>query len=144
MRNALALCGPILCAALAACGEQRLECDSSAVIGTVSSMVRERVRRVVDDGYPPTLDAAKRAKLTKATYITPQTMRLVEWDAISGRLTCAARLVVVVPGPGPDTRQRSEIEVRYRVTRDDADTFLVEIGYDDMMSLYPVRATPPR
>ena len=140
MRSAIVFCGPILCAALAACGEPRLECGSSAVIGTLSSMVRERVRRVVDDGYPPTFDAAKRAKLTKATYITPQAMRLVEWDAISGRLTCVARLVVIVPGPAPDTRQRSEIEVRYRVTRDGADTFLVEIGYDDMMSLYPVRA----
>ena len=46
--------------------------------------------------------------------------------------------------PAPDARQRSEIEVRYRVTRDDADTFLVEIGYDDMMSLFPVRAVPER
>ena len=114
------------------------------MIDTLSSMVRDRVRRVVDDGYPPTFDAAKRAKLTKATYITPQAMRLVEWDAISGRLTCVARLVVIVPGPAPEARQRSEIEVRYRVTRDDADTFLVEIGYDDMMSLFPVRAVPGR
>ena len=143
-RPAAAICGLVLGAALAGCGEPKLECTSSAVIGTLSSMVRDRVRRVVDDGYPPTLDAAKRAKLTKATYVTPRAMRLVEWDAISGRLTCVARLVVIVPGPAPDTRQRSEIEVRYRVTRDDADTFLVEIGYDDMMSLFPVRAVPER
>ena len=102
------------------------------------------MRRVVDDGFPATFDAAKRAKLTRATLIAPQAMRLAEWDAITGRLTCVARLVVIAPGPAPDTRQRSEIEVRYRVTRDDADTFLVEIGYDDMMSLYPVRAVPAR
>jgi hypothetical protein len=144
MRHAIAPCAAFLCAALAACGEPKLECNSGAVIDTVSSMVRDRVRRVVDDGYPATFDAAKRAKLTKATYITPQAMRLVEWDAISGRLTCVARLVVIVPGPAPDTRQRSEIEVRYRVTHEDADTFLVEIGYEDMMSLFPVRAVPAR
>ena len=79
----------------------------------------------------------------EATYITADDAAH-RWDAISGRLTCVARLVVIVPGPAPDTRQRSEIEVRYRVTRDDADTFLVEIGYDDMMSLFPVRAVPGR
>ena len=144
MRNAITICAPILCAVLAACGEPKLECNSGAVIGTLSSMVRDRVRRVVDDGYPPTFDAAKRAKLTKATLIAPQTMRLIEWDAISGRLTCVARLVVIVPGPAPDMRQRTEIEVRYRVTRDDAETFLVEVGYDDMMSLFPARAVPGR
>ena len=136
--------GLALCIALSACGEPKLECGNSDVIGTLSSMVRDRVRRVVDDGYPATFDAAKRAKLTKVTLIAPQSMRLAEWDAISGRLTCVARLVVVAPGAAPDTRQRTEIEVRYRVTRDDADTFLVEIGYDDMMSLYPVRAAPAR
>jgi len=134
----------LLCAALAGCAEPKLECSSGAVIDTLSSMVRDRVRRVVDDAYPSTFDAAKRAKLTKATYITPRAMRLVEWDAISGRLTCIATLVVIAPGPASETRQRSEIEVRYRVTRDAADTFLVEIGYDDMMSLFPVRAMPAR
>ena len=142
MRPALRLCCLLPCAALAACGEPKLECGNSEVIGTLSSMVRDRARRVVDDGYPATLDAAKRAKLTKATLIAPQSMRLAEWDAISGRLTCVARLVVIVPGPAPDSRQRSEIEVRYRVTREDADTFLVEIGYEDMMSLFPVRTAP--
>jgi len=143
-RPAAALSCLLLCAALAGCGEPKLECSSGAVIDTLASMVRDRVRRVVDDAYPSTFDAAKRAKLTKATFITPRAMRLVEWDAISGRLTCVATLVVIVPGSAPDTRQRSEVEVRYRVTRDSADTFLVEIGYDDMMSLFPVRAVPAR
>jgi len=144
MRAALRLCLLAPCVALVACGEPKLECGSSDVIGTLSSMVRDRVRRVVDDGYPATYDAAKRAKLTKSTLIAPQAMRLVEWDAIAGRLTCVARLAVIVPGTAPGARQRSEIEVRYRVTRDDADTFLVEIAYDDMMALFPARALPAR
>ena len=101
MRTAV-VCLPLLCAALAGCGEPKLECESSAVIGTLSSMVRDRVRRVVEDGYPASYDAAKRARLTKATYVSPQKMRLVEWDANSGQLTCVARIVVAVPAP--DTR----------------------------------------
>ena len=144
MRLAIGPAGLVLCAALASCGEPKLECGNSDVIGTLSSMVRDRVRRVVGDTYPATFDAAMRASLTKATRIAPQTMRLVEWDAISGRLTCQARLVVVVPGRAPDAPERREIDVRYRVTREDADTFLVEIGFDDMMSLFPVRAVPGR
>ena len=136
----LVIAGTLLCSS----GEPKLECGNSDVIGTLSSMVRDRVRRVVADTYPATFDAAMRATLTKATRIAPQTMRLVEWDAISGRLTCQARLVVVVPGRAPDTPERREIEVRYRVTREDADTFLVEIGFDDMMTLFPVRAVPGR
>jgi len=144
MSSALGRLGVVLCVALSACGEPKLECGNSDVVGTLSTMVRDRVRRVVGDTYPATFDAAVRARLAKATRIAPQTMRLVEWDAISGRLTCQARLVVVVPGRAPDTPERREIDVRYRVTREDADTFLVEIGYDDMMSLFPVRAAPGR
>jgi hypothetical protein len=133
--------GLAACIALGSCGEPRLECDNSDVAGTLSSMVRDRVRRVVGDSYPATFDAAMRAKLTKATRISPQSMRLVEWDAISGRLSCQARLIVIVPGRPVERR---EIDVRYRVTREDADTFLVEIGYEDMMSLFPVRVVPVR
>lgn len=144
MRLAIGHAGLLLCVALSSCGEPKLECGNSDVIGTLSSMVRDRVRRVVADTYPATFDAAMRATLTKATRIAPQTMRLVEWDAISGRLTCQARLVVVVPGRAPDMPERREIDVRYRVTREDADTFLVEIGFDDMMALFPVRAVPGR
>jgi hypothetical protein len=144
MRHPAGHVGLVLCVALCACGEPKLECGNSDVIGTLSSMVRDRVRRVVADAYPAAFDATMRATLTKATRIAPQTMRLVEWDAISGRLTCQARLVVVVPGRAPDAPERREIDVRYRVTREDADTFLVEIGFDDMMSLFPVRAVPGR
>jgi hypothetical protein len=139
MRTATGICGLPLCAALVACGEPRLECGTSAVIGTVSSMVRARVLRVIEDGYPAQFDTARRARLTQSTRVTPRAMRLVEWDAISGRLTCAARIVVDAPGPAPDTRRRSELEVRYRVTGDDAGTFFVEVGYAEMMSLFSVR-----
>jgi hypothetical protein len=138
------VCLPLLCAALAGCGEPKLECESSAVIGTLSSMVRDRVRRVVEDGYPASYDAAKRARLTKATYVSPQKMRLVEWDANSGQLICVARIVVAVPAPASNTTERTEIDLRYRVTRDDADTFLVEVGYADMMSILAVRPVPAR
>ena len=107
-------------------------------------MVRHRVQRVVEDGYPASFDAAKRARLTKATRVSPQTTRLVEWDANSGQLTCVARIVVAVPGAGPGSVQRTEIDLRYRVTREDADTFFVEVGYAEMMSILAVKPAPPR
>ena len=138
MRSAAFLVA-IPCAALVACGEPKIECENSAVIGTLSSMVRDRVRRVVEDGYPASYDAAKRARLTKSTRVSPQTMRLVEWDANSGQLTCVARLVVAVPGSGRDATERTEIDLRYRVTRDAPDTYFVEVGYDEMMSILAVR-----
>jgi hypothetical protein len=144
MRSLACFLAPLLCAALLGCGEPRLECESTAVVGTLSSMVRNRVQRVVEDGYPASFDAAKRARLTKATRVSPQTMRLVEWDANSGQLTCVARIVVAVPGPRPGLTQRTEIDLRYRVTREDADTFLVEVGYAEMMSILAVQSAAPR
>jgi len=63
MRRAAAFFPVLACVFLAACGEPKIECENSAVIGTLSSMVRDRVRRVVEDGYPPSYDAAKRARL---------------------------------------------------------------------------------
>ena len=144
MRYVVASFVALACAVLAACGEPKIECENSAVIGTLASMVRDRVRRVVEDGYPPSYDAAKRARLTKATRVSPQTMRLVEWDANSGQLTCMARIVVAVPVSGRNTTERTEIDLRYRVTGDPPDTFFVEVGYDEMMSILAIRpeATP--
>ena len=142
MRRAAAFFPVLACVFLAACGEPKIECENSAVIGTLSSMVRDRVRRVVEDGYPPSFDAAKRARLAKTLRVSPQTMRLVEWDANSGQLTCMARIVVAVPGSGRGAAaERTEIDLRYRVSRDPPDTFFVEVGYEEMMSIL---ATRPR
>ena len=72
--------------------------------------------------------------------VSPQTMRLVEWDANSGQLTCMARIVVAVPGSGRGAAtERMEIDLRYRVSRDPPDTFFVEVGYAEMMSILAVR-----
>jgi hypothetical protein len=144
MRTVIGIVVPLLCAGVVACGEPKLECESSAVIGTLSSMVRDRVRRVVEDGYPASFDAAKRAKLTRATRVSTHRMRLLEWDANSGQLTCVARIVVAVPGSGRNATERTEIDLRYRVTREDAETFYVEVGYDEMMSILAVQPTPAR
>jgi len=129
------------CAVAAGCGDPKIECENSAVIGTLSSMVRDRVRRVVEDAYPPSYDAAKRARLAKSMRVSPQAMRLLAWDANSGQLTCIARLRVAVPASsGRNATETTEIDVRYRVSRDAPDTFLVEVGYAEMMSIL---ATPP-
>ena len=139
MRCVVASFVALACGALAGCGEPKIECGNSAVIGTLASMVRDRVRRVVEDGYPLSYDAAKRARLMRTMRVSPQAMRLVEWDANSGQLTCVARIVVAVPGSGRDATERMEIDLRYRVTGDPPDTFFVEVGYAEMMSILAVR-----
>jgi hypothetical protein len=138
MRHWIALL--IASAMLCSCGEPRLECGADAVTGTLSSMVRDRVLRVAADGYPASYDADKRAALIKATRVTPRETKLVEWDTKRGHLHCEARILVDAPGPEVDTNQRHEAVLRYGVTRDTAELFLVEVAYDDLMSVYPPRA----
>jgi hypothetical protein len=137
MRRLMALL--IAIALLCSCGEPKLECGADAVMGTLSSMVRDRVLRVAADGYPASYDADKRAALSKATRVTPRETKLVEWDTKRGHLRCEARVVVDAPGPEVDTNQRHEAVLRYGVTRDTAELFLVEVAYDDLMRVYPPR-----
>ncbi len=112
---------------LCSCSEPTLDCGAEAVTGTLSSMVRDRVLLVAADSYPSTIDAAKRAALTKATRVTPVEMKLVEWDTVRGRLACVATVVVDAPGPQLDTNLRREAKLPYRVMRDGGEVFLVEI-----------------
>ena len=140
-----ALICALVCVLVAGCGEPRIECENSAVIGTLSSMVRDRVRRVVEDGYPPSFDAAKRARLARSMRVSPQKMRLVEWDANSGQLTCVARIVVAIPASsGRHATETTEIDLRYRVSGDPPDTFVVEVAYAEMMSILaaPTKSAP--
>ncbi len=134
----LAIAGTFLCS----CSEPKLECGADAVTGTLSSMVRDRVLLVAADSYPPTIDAAKRAALTKATRVTPVEMKLVEWDTVRGRLACVATVVVDAPGPQLDTNLRREAKIPYRVMRDSGEVFLVEIKYADLMTIVPARSAP--
>jgi hypothetical protein len=140
IRNGVAVA--IASACLCACGEQRLDCGAEAVSGTLTSMVRDRVLRVAADSYPSTLDAAKRAALTKATRVTPVEMRLVEWDTDRGRLVCIATVVVDAPGPQMDTNLRREAKLPYRVMLDSGEVFLVEVSYADLLTIVPAREAP--
>jgi hypothetical protein len=137
IRNILAVVGTSAC--LGACGEQRIACSTDVVSGTVASMVRDRVLRVAADSYPETLDAAKRAKLAKATRVTAVEMRLVEWDTDRGRLKCVATVVVDAPGPQIETNLRVSATIPYRVMLDSGEVFLVEVSYADLMSIIPAR-----
>ena len=125
------------CVMIAACGEQRIACGTDVVSGTVTSMVRDRVLRVAADSYPVTLDAARRARLAKATRVTPVEMRLVEWDTDRGRLNCIATVVVDAPTPQMDTNLRREAKIPYRVMLDSGEVFLVEVSYADLMAIIP-------
>lgn len=126
-------------AVLVSCSEPKLECGADAVIGTLSSMVRDRVLIVAADSYPSTIDASKRAALTKATRVTPVEMKLVEWDMVRGRLACVATVVVDAPAPQMDTNLRREARLPYRVMRDSGEVFLVEIKYADLVTIVPAR-----
>ncbi|HET7096677.1 MAG TPA: hypothetical protein VFJ68_04750 [Casimicrobiaceae bacterium] len=125
------------CVMIAACGEQRIACGTDVISGTVTSMVRDRVLRVAADSYPVTLDSAKRAKLAKATRVTPVEMRLLEWDTDRGRLNCMATVVVDAPTPQMDTNLRREAKIPYRVMLDSGEVFLVEVSYADLMAIIP-------
>ena len=125
------------CVMIAACGEQRIACGTDVISGTVTSMVRDRVLRVAADSYPVTLDAARRARLAKATRVTPVEMRLVEWDTDRGRLNCMATVVVDAPTPQMDTNLRREAKIPYRVMLDSGEVFLVEVSYADLMAIIP-------
>ena len=140
MRSApwIPLC--VACASLWACSESNFDCSTEAVTGTLSSMVRERVLLVAADSYPTTLDASKRAALTRATRVTPVEMKLVEWDTVRGRLACIATVVVDAPGPQLDTNLRREAKIPYRVMRDGGEVFLVEIKYADLVTIVPRRS----
>ena len=127
------------CTFLGSCGDPKLECGADAVMGTLSSMVRDRVLRVEADAYPSSFDAAKRLALTKATRITPRDTKLLEWDKSAGRLACVARVVIDAPGPGRYASLRSEAVLRYRVTRDDDEVFFVEVAFADLMNAFPSR-----
>ena len=137
IRNAVAVV--IAGACLGGCGEQRIACGTDVVTGTVTSMVRDRVLRVAADSYPVTLDAAQRARLAKATRVTPVEMRLVEWDTDRGRLKCMATVVVDAPTPQMDTNLRQEAKIPYRVMLDSGEVFLVEVSYADLMAIIPAR-----
>jgi len=132
----LVVVGAFLCS----CSEPKLDCGAEAVTGTLSSMVRDRVLLVAADSYPSTIDAAKRAALTKATRVTPVEMKLIEWDTVRGRLACVATLVVDAPGPQLDTNLRREAKIPYRVMRDSGEVFLVEIKYADLLTVVPGRS----
>jgi hypothetical protein len=126
-----------VCACFCSCGEPKLECATGDVTSTLTSMVRDRVLHVAADAYPPSYDAAMRARLARSTRVIPRDMRLLEWDAVRGNLQCVASVVIDAPGPQAGTNQRRVAELRYRVMRDVDDVFLVEIGYADLMRLFP-------
>lgn len=126
-------------ACLASCGEATIDCGAEPVIGTLATMVRDRVLRVAADAYPPGLDPAKKLALTKATRVTPRDSQLLDWDKTVGRLACVTQVVIDAPGPEIDTNLRSVAVLRYRVSRDADRQFFVEVAYGDLLDIFPKR-----
>jgi len=116
-----------------------LNCGADDVQATLDSMLRERVIQVIADSMPPATRVAGRPSLRAGTRVSIHAPRLIEWDAVDGRLKCTAEVDVEAPrgfrAPAPTKRT----EIRYRVMSSNPDTFLVEIAYADLMSAFTLQ-----
>ena len=120
-------------------GPAELNCGADDVQATLDSMLRERVIQVIADSMPPATRLAGRPSLRAGTRVSIHAPRLIEWDAVDGRLKCTAEVDVEAPrgfrAPAPTKRT----EIRYRVMSSNPDTFLVEIAYADLMSAFTLQ-----
>ena len=107
-------------------GPAELNCGADDVQATLDSM-------------PPATRVAGRPSLRAGTRVSIHAPRLIEWDAVDGRLKCTAEVDVEAPrgfrAPAPTKRT----EIRYRVMSSNPDTFLVEIAYADLMSAFTLQ-----
>jgi hypothetical protein len=121
-----------------------INCGAGVVRATLDSMVRERVVRVITDSLPPAPLVTGRPALAATTRVSIRAPRLIEWESIEGRIKCAADVVVEAPagyrGPALPTRT----ELHYRVMSGNADSFLVEIAYADLMNAFAPQSPSTR
>lgn len=129
----------LVCLLLGACGEPRLECGTTEIRDTVSSIVRDHVLRIISDSSPLPTDARRNASDSKATKVTVRNARLIEWDKNSGQLACSASIVIAAPGVGGDSSVETTAELRYRVTSGDHEAFFVRVPFPDLMAVLATR-----
>src|SRR6266496_2965002 len=130
----------LACASLTACAEQQIECGADPVTRTLSSIVREQFLRVAFDTVAFSYDADRKAAFKKATRVTAEDTRLIEWDRETGRLTCTARLIIDAPESGDRPNAKTATLLEYRVTGGDDGAFFVEVAFGDLAA---IRMPPP-
>ena len=124
-------------------GPTELNCGAGDVRVTLDSMVRERVIRVIADSMP-SVPRVEGGPAPAATRVSIRGSRPIEWESVEGWIKCTADVVVEAPegfrGPVHPTRT----ELRYRVMSNNADTFLVEIAYADLMNAFTLHSPAAR
>ncbi len=125
----------LACAVLSSCAEQQLECGAEPVKRTLSSIVREQFLRVAFDTVAYSYNADKKAAFKKATRVTAEDARLVEWDKETGRLTCAARVIIDAPESSDRPNAKTATLLEYRVTGGDGGAFFVEVAFGDLAAI---------
>ncbi len=123
------------CAVLSSCAEQQLECGAEPVKRTLSSIVREQFLRVAFDTVAYSYDADKKAAFEKATRVTAEDARLVEWDKETGRLTCTARIIIDAPESSDRPNAKTATLLGYRVTGREGGEFFVEVAFGDLAAI---------
>jgi len=139
MRRVQRIWACLACACLCSCAEQRLECGADPVKHTLTSIVREQFLRDALDTVGYSYDAEKKAAFKKATRVTAEDARLIEWDAATGRLTCVARVIIDAPESSDRANAKTATLLQYRVTDGDDGTFFVEVAFGDLAA---IRASP--
>ncbi len=135
MHCAHRICVYLACASLVACAEQQIECGADPVKRTLSSIVRDQFLRVAFDTVAYSYDADKKAAFKKATRVTAEDARLIEWDRETGRLTCTARLIIDAPESGDRPNAKTATLLEYRVTGGDDGAFFVEVAFGDLAAI---------
>ncbi len=135
MHRAHRICVCLACASLVSCAEQQIECGADPVTRTLSSIVREQFLRVAFDTVAYSYDADKRAAFKKATRVTAEDTKLIEWDRETGRLTCTARLIIDAPESGDRPNAKTATRLEYRVTGGDDGAFFVEVAFVDLAAI---------
>ena len=125
-------------------GPAELNCAADDVQATLDSMLRERVIQVIADSMPPASRVADRPSLRAGTRVSIHAPRLIEWDAVEGRLKCSAEVEVEAPGGFHVPVSTKRTEIHYRVMSGNPDTFLVEIAYADLMNAFTRHAPATR
>ena len=135
MRPLAALSASLAASLLCACGSRDVACGTDQVTGTLASLVREQYLRVAFDTVAYAYDAERKAAFKKATRVTVEDPRLLQWDQEFGRLACRARLIVDAPEGSDRPNAKTVFPLDYRVTMGDDGTVFVEVSFDALAAI---------
>lgn len=135
MRPPAALWASLAAFLLCGCGSQDVACGGDQVTGTLASLVREQYLRVAFDTVAYAYDAERKAAFKKATRVTVEEPRLLQWDQEFGRLACRARLIIDAPEGSGRPNAKTVVPLDYRVTMGQDGAFFVEVSFEALAAI---------